>query len=170
MEALMVEEWRSVPGYDRYEVSTFGRIRSIDFVDSIGRKHTGKMLRQSTDGKGNYLYVTLTVSGMRRKEAVHRIVASAFIGNTEGYNEINHIDEDKKNNAVWNLEWCSRSYNNGYAGRRNGEGNPSAKLKEHEARYIKEHPEEGTTALSKKFGISPAQTSAIIHGTRWAWL
>lgn len=166
----MVEKWRQVPGYSRYEVSSFGRVRSIDHFDSLGRKHSGRMLRQVSDGKGNYLYVTLTSSIGSRRESVHRIVASAFLPNPEGYNEINHIDEDKKNNAVWNLEWCSRSYNNGYGGRVNGERNPQAKLKECEARYIKDHPEEGTTALAKKFGISLAQTSAIIHGTRWGWL
>ena len=166
----MVEIWRPVPGYGNYEVSTFGRVKSVDHVDSMGRKHEGKILKQVSDGKGNYLYVTLCSSLGPHKEAVHRIVASAFINNTEGYNEINHIDQDKMNNAVWNLEWCSRSYNNRYGGRVNGEKNPQAKLKEHEARYIKEHPEEGTAALSKKFGISLAQTSAIIHGKRWAWL
>lgn len=166
----MVEIWRPVPGYDRYEVSNYGRVRSVDHIDGIGRKHHGRILRQTSDGKGNYLYVTLTSPLGHRKESVHRIVASAFLPNTEGYNEINHIDEDKKNNVVWNLEWCSRSYNNSYGGRVNGERNSQAKLKEHEARYIKEHPEEGTTFLAKKFGISLSQTSAIIHGRRWGWL
>lgn len=166
----MVEMWRSVPGYWNYEVSTFGRVKSVDHVDSMGRKHAGRILKQTSDGKGNYLYVTLCSSIGRRKEAVHRIVASAFIHNTEGYNEINHIDEDKKNNAVWNLEWCSRSYNNGYGGHMNGERNHRAKLKENEARYIKEHPEEGVTALARRFGISIAQVSGIIHGRKWGWL
>ena len=166
----MIEKWRPVPGYTRYEVSTFGRVRSVDHIDNLGRKHHGKILRQVSDGKGNYLYVTMTSPIGSRRESVHRIVASAFLPNPEGYNEINHIDEDKKNNSVWNLEWCSRSYNNSYGGRMNGEKNHQSKLKEHEARYIKEHPEEGTVALAKKFGISLSQTSAIIHGTRWGWL
>ena len=166
----MVEIWKPVPCYDRYEVSNFGRVRSVDYIDGLGRKHTGKTLKQVSDGKHNYLYVTLTSLTGSRKESVHRIVAFAFLPNPEGHNEINHIDEDKKNNAVWNLEWCSRSYNNAYGGRLNGERNHQAKLKEQDARYIKEHPEEGTTALAKKFGISLAQTSAIIHGKRWSWL
>ena len=166
----MIEKWRPIPGYANYEVSTFGRVRSVDHVDSLGRFRKGQILRQVSDGKGNYLYVSMMSPLGAKRESIHRAVASAFIPNPEGYNEINHIDEDKKNNAVWNLEWCSRSYNNAYGGHLNGERNHQAKLKEHEARYIKEHPEEGTTALAKKFGISLAQTSAIIHGTRWGWL
>ena len=135
----MIEKWRPVPGYAHYEVSTFGRVRSVDHVDSMGRKRPGRILRQVSDGKGNYLYVTLTSPIGARKESVHRIVAS-------------------------------RSHNNSYGGHLQGERNHQAKLKEHEARYIKEHPEEGTTNLAKKFGISLAQTSAIIHGIRWGWL
>ena len=166
----MIEIWRTVPGYPLYEVSTFGRIRSVDHFDSLGRLKKGRVLRQVTDGKGNYLYVTMMSPIGARKESVHRAVAAAFLPNPEGWNEVNHIDEDKKNNAVWNLEWCSRAYNNRYGGHLNGEKNHQSKLKEHEARYIKEHPEEGTTSLAKKFGISLAQTSAIIHGKRWGWL
>ena len=167
---MTIEFWKPVPGYPRYEVSTFGNVRSVDHVDTLGRKHKGKVLKQSTDGKCNYLYVSLTSPSGMRKESVHRIVALAFLPNPESYKEINHKDEDKKNNVVWNLEWCSHSYNNSYGGHRNGERNHMAKLKEHEARYIKDHPEEGTTVLAKKFGISLAQTSAIIHGKRWCWL
>lgn len=167
---ILVEEWRPVPGYPNYEVSNTGRVRSIDRIDALGRLHKGIELKQFSDGKENYLYVTLCKPGTNRHECVHRIVAFAFIPNPDGHNEINHIDEDKKNNAVWNLEWCSRSYNNSYGGHHNGENNHMAKLKEHEARYIKEHPEEGTTVLAKRFGISLSQTSAIIHGKRWCWL
>ena len=167
----MVEVWRAIPGYDRYEVSSFGRVRSVDHVDSLGRSHSGRVLKQVTDGLGNYLYVSLTEKGKpARRFSVHRLVASAFVENPDGLSEINHKDEDKRNNAADNLEWCSHSYNNSYNGKGNGERNSQSRLKECDAKYIKEHSEEGTTALAKRFGISLAETSAIIHGKRWAWL
>ena len=167
---ILVEEWRPVPGYPNYEVSNTGRIRSIDHIDNIGRFRKGKELKQVSDGKGNYLYVTLCRQGMNRRESIHRIVAFAFIPNPDGYNEINHKDEDKKNNVASNLEWCTRSYNNAYNGRICGAKNPQNKISESDARYIREHPQESTTELSRRFGISLPQVSAIKHGKRWCWL
>lgn len=166
----MQEIWKTIPGFDWYQVSNLGRVRSVDHIDTMGRRQTGKIQKLVTDGKNNYLYATISRPHYQVREGVHRLVAKAFIPNPDNLKEINHKDENKKNNVVWNLEWCTRSYNNAYGGRINGEKNCMAKLKEHEARYIREHPEEGTMNLAKKFGISPAQTSAIIHGKRWCWL
>ena len=166
----MQEQWRKIPGFDWYEVSNLGRVRSVDHIDTMGRHRVGKVQKLCTDGKNNYLYAHISRPHYKTREGVHRLVAKAFIPNPDGLNEINHKDEDKKNNAVWNLEWCTRSYNNAYAGRTNGERNSQAKISECEARYIKEHPEESTTSLAKRFGISLAQTSAIKHGKRWGWL
>lgn len=67
--------------------------------------------------KGWYLSVTLTINNKPKQYLVHRLVALAFIQNTNNYKEINHKNEDKTDNRVENLEWCDRSYNNNYGNR-----------------------------------------------------
>ena len=109
----MREEWRPVDGHEGlYEVSNMGNMKSLNY------KRTGKekilKLRKNRDG---YLVVSLCKEGAMKSYYVHRIVATAFLENPEGYTEINHIDQDKTNNKVDNLEWCSRSYNCNYGTR-----------------------------------------------------
>lgn len=64
--------------------------------------------------KWGYAYVDLCCSGRKLRRFIHRIVAKAFIPNPNGLPQVNHKDEDKTNNSVDNLEWCTASYNNGY--------------------------------------------------------
>jgi hypothetical protein len=61
-----------------------------------------------------YLTVALSKQGKESNRYIHRLVASAFISNPHHYQEVNHIDEDKTNNSVSNLEWCTHTYNNNY--------------------------------------------------------
>ena len=102
----MKEEWRDVIGYEgRYQVSNFGRVRSLA-VKSKTRFYKGDILSASQD-KFGYMVVTLS----RRTHKVHRLVAKAFIDNPNDYPCINHIDENKTNNRVDNLEWCTYKHN-----------------------------------------------------------
>lgn len=78
-------------------------------VYSINRK---KIIKQSM--RGNYLYVALYKEGKRKQENVHRLVAMTFIPNPEELPCVNHKDENKLNNNVNNLEWCTAKYNNNY--------------------------------------------------------
>lgn len=105
---LQQEQWRPIDGYDGlYEVSDFGRVRSLKF----GKV---RVLRPAKDGKG-YLKLNLWKDGKRKPFLTHRLVAQEFIPNdTESKNEINHINEVKTDNRVSNLEWCDRQYNNTY--------------------------------------------------------
>ncbi len=110
----MVEEWRSVKGYEGYyEVSNFGQVRSIDrLVD--GRKNVkmlfkGKLLKQLKNHKG-YFYVPLTMNSKKKGITVHRLVAKAFI-ESNGKQQVNHKDSNKENNNVSNLEWCTNAEN-----------------------------------------------------------
>ena len=101
--------WAKIDGYPNYEVSDDGRIRSLDY------QHTGKTheLSQKIDREG-YKQVTIFNNGKRAHCLVHRLVAQVFIPNPENLPEVNHIDECKQNNAVDNLEWCTRVYNANY--------------------------------------------------------
>lgn len=103
----MEEIWRSIEDFEDYEVSNLGRVRSLK---------RNIILRQF-EYRGGYLEVHLRKPGIKVHKKIHRLVAEAFIPNYNNYSEVNHKDEDKKNNQVNNLEWCSRSYNNTYNGR-----------------------------------------------------
>lgn len=109
---LKNEQWRDVDGYDgAYQVSDLGRVLSLKF---------GKVrVLRSYKNRYGYLKVFLWKYGKRRNIYVHRLVANAFMPNSdESNNEINHINEDKTDNRSVNLEWCDRSYNVTYNGLR----------------------------------------------------
>lgn len=97
----MIEEWKAVPGYEGlYEVSNKGNVRNV-------RRNTLLRLQKNQ----GYIRVWLYKNGIQAGLRVHRLVAQAFIPNPDNLPEVNHIDEDKTNNRVDNLEWCSRKYN-----------------------------------------------------------
>ena len=106
------EQWKPVNGFENYEISNLGRVKSLNY------NHTGveKILKSQKDRKG-YLAVSLCRDGKVKKLFVHRLVATAFLPNPEGLPEVNHRNEDKTNNCVSNIEWCSRLYNNNYGSR-----------------------------------------------------
>ena len=112
---------KPVTGYEGYyEVDQFGRVYSLERVVSVddnGRKYrkpiSGKLLKQRMHTQG-YKVVSLTKAGKTKSVYVHRIVAMAFLPNPNELPFINHIDEDKTNNFVENLEWCTVQYNNTY--------------------------------------------------------
>lgn len=105
----MEEIWKDIEGYEgRYQVSDQGRVRSLNYKKKKGSIHIMK-----TEMARGYLRVMLS----KKHVLIHRLVAEAFIPNPEDLPCINHIDEDKTNNRVENLEWCSYSYNCSYGTR-----------------------------------------------------
>lgn len=92
---------------DRYMVSDDGRIFSLR--DFSGRKRFIEK-KQYTDKYG-YKCCMLYKNGEKKHVTIHRVVATAFLENKENYPQVNHIDGNKSNNMVSNLEWCTASYN-----------------------------------------------------------
>lgn len=100
----MEEEWRPVKGYEGlYEVSNTGKVRSLYFGKT-------RILSPCKNSQG-YLQAVLCKDKVPKGLRVHRLVASAFIPNPNNKPEVNHIDGNKANNNVDNLEWCTREYN-----------------------------------------------------------
>ena len=104
----MKEVWKDIAGYEGlYQVSNLGKVKSLA---------RNKQLKFDYHKRG-YQIVTLCNNKVRKRLQVHRLVASAFIENPNALPQVNHIDENKRNNNVDNLEWCSNDYNNRYGTR-----------------------------------------------------
>lgn len=145
----MKELWKDVKGYEGiYQVSNMGNVKNV---------LKDRVLKPAI--KRGYYQIGLRNKGTRKFYQLHRLVAQAFIPNNNNLPQVNHIDENKLNNHVANLEWCTASYNNCYGTRlkRVYEKNKSRKdvifidLKKN---IIKEFT--SIMEASRKTGISPS--------------
>lgn len=108
----MKEIWRDIEGFGGcYQVSNMGRVKSLNY------NHTGKEKIMKAKKDKGYLRVQLYKDGKPKFYSVHRLVATSFLPNPNNLSQVNHIDEDKSNNIVDNLEWCSAKYNSNYGTR-----------------------------------------------------
>lgn len=103
-----MEQWRDIKGYEGlYEVSSLGRVRSLPKRGGHKNPHV-----LSPNKCREYLFVTLCNNYKVKAKDIHRLVAEAFIPNPENKPQVNHIDGNKENNRVKNLEWVTVSENN----------------------------------------------------------
>ena len=102
----MEEIWKTIEDYENYMVSNLGRVYS---------KRSKRYLKSSltSSGKG-YQHISLCKDGKAKSFMIHRLVAEAFIPNPDNLPCVNHKDENKMNNCIDNLEWCTAQYNNTY--------------------------------------------------------
>lgn len=122
------EVWKDIKGYEGiYQISNYGRVKSLErIIEYIGKnqytqfnmklKVNEKLIKLSFD-KDGYIQAGLATNGKVKTKRVHFLVAQAFIPNPNKYLCINHKNEDKSDNRVQNLEWCSVAYNNAYGSR-----------------------------------------------------
>lgn len=110
MKNIRTEEFKDIEDYEGlYQVSNYGNVKSLNY------NHTGKEhILKSVDRGNGYLYVDLCKDGQRKHHQVHRLVANAFLPNSENLPQVNHKDECPANNCVDNLEWCTCEYNINY--------------------------------------------------------
>ena len=104
---LKNEIFKVIKENENYAISNYGRIKSLK---------RNKILTNKTTG--NYNHIILFKDNKKKNYLIHRLVAEAFIPNIENLPQINHKDENKRNNCVDNLEWCSSSYNINYGNRK----------------------------------------------------
>ena len=108
VDTSIKEEWKDIKGYEGlYQVSNRGRVKST---------RNNIILKPIISDKG-YYRVDLSKNGNKYRARIHRLVAQAFIPNPYNYSQVNHKDENKANNCVSNLEWCTDQYNHDYGTR-----------------------------------------------------
>ena len=162
--------WKSINGYDGYyEVSDTGEVRSVDrYVFETTWKHIGKKrflkgsLMKLTHSKprdrdDGYDVVNLRKNGTSWVAPVHILVAKAFIPNPNNLPTVNHIDGDKHNNNVSNLEWASYSENNTHA-LRNGLRSPRGNA-------ISQYTLNGEYVASYKSACEAARITGLSRGS-----
>lgn len=112
------EIWKDVVGYEGYyQVSNLGRVRSVDRIvkGCFGStQHKKSIILSPAINTAGYYSVALVRNAKSKSYRVHRLVAEAFLPNPNSLPVINHKDENKLNNSVENLEWCTYSYNTTY--------------------------------------------------------
>ena len=159
-----MEIWKDIEDFKGYQVSNLGRVKSPDLYVIINNSFVlykkGNILKPYKHKKTGYLSVGIT---KKSTIMVHRLVAKTFIPNPNNYPCINHKDEDKMNNNVDNLEWCTHKYNNNY-------GNNTKKLCKPVIQYdlngnfIKEYY--GANEASRQTGILCTSICKCCRGER----
>lgn len=170
-----MEIWKTIPGYSMYEASNNGQLRSLNY------KRSGKtiILKPAVSNDGYLKTMLLSDVGKYRSKTVHHFIALAYLG-WDGTLEINHIDGNKLNNTLVNLELVTRSENILHAYRNNlitaskGSINGNSKLTESDVLAIRLHaklnsPYYGRRALAEKYGVSEGQIKDIIIRRRNIW-
>lgn len=118
---MKIIEWKPIKGYEGlYEISNTGKVRSLDHLRKTDRSsyvQKGKELKLGLNKKTGYLMVSLSKEGKTKSHTVHKLVAKTFIENPNNYSCINHKDENKQNNHISNLEFCTKKYNCNYGTR-----------------------------------------------------
>lgn len=175
----MKEEWRDVLNYiGRYQVSNFGRVKSLsyEYVDSRGhrRVNKGRVLKNVEDRHGYHVVCLHNINQKNHK--VHRLVALAFIDNPEELPIINHRNGVKTDNTVDNLEWCSYKYNTNHAFQNglctSGEGHHYSTLSDDEVLKVKKYLKEGKNVpeINKITKINKPVLYQIKNGISWNYL
>lgn len=173
----MKEEWRDIPGLaGMYQASTLGRVRSLDRLGRNLKALPGAYLKPKISRNGYSTYfISCAAVGLRGNKLTHRIVAETFLENPHSKPCVNHIDGDKLNNRVENLEWCTYGENTHHAvstglfDHISGEGSHLSKFKIEEIMEIVSLLRDGQTpsSIARTSKISRPVISKINRGVCW---
>ena len=171
----MEEIWKPIDGFEAYQVSSLGKVRSKDRYANSGigiRLYKGKVLKQGMDRVG-YLHVVLSKDNKQKIFLVHRLVYEAFNGKIPEGMQVNHIDENKSNNSIENINLMTPKQNTnwGTAIERSSKKRINHKaLSKAVAQYdlqgnfIAEYP--SVCEAERKLGINRGAISSALKGRR----
>ena len=163
----MKEIWREIEGYPNYMVSNMGRVKTLERVVS-GRLLKEKILKPMINRDG-YCYVNLYYNTKKYKsKALHRLVAQAFLPNPNNLPQVNHKDENKTNNVVENLEFCTAKYNSNYGTHIERQAiNRAVPISQYDlnGNFIR-HWFGGVSEVGRELGLNPSNLSACILGRK----
>lgn len=159
MEQFIDEIWKPIEENPVYLVSNYGRVRTIDHpvwcrVNNSYSIRKGRFCTPTNNNSKRYWRVGVQINNRQKHLAIHRLVAKAFIPNPDNLPQINHIDGDKNNNKVSNLEWCNNGYNQAHAWKNSlkditkmSEHSSLRKLTVEQVRFIKEEYSKVDTSI-----------------------
>lgn len=168
----MVEVFKIIEGFLNHRVTNFGNVQTRKIR---GTNRIGEWVNMRQSSAHGYKHVTLSENKKRKTFKIHRLVAIAFINNPEGKEQVNHIDGNKTNNHVLNLEWCTAKENMKHANeigliRRGGE-RYSKKIDDMIVLTIRTMPKSCRNKdLSKIYKIKNNTVSQIRAGVSWKHL
>ena len=170
----MNEQWAPMVDFEGwYEISDLGRIRRVKGGPGT---FVGKVLKLEANNRG-YWYAQPCKECKRHKFLIHRLVMAAFVGPCPDGIQVNHIDGDKENNRLDNLEYMTQSENMvhgrglGLFSSIGGEKNGNAILTEENVHEIRRRLKyESPKAIAERFNISRGNIYSIKNGTRWSSL
>lgn len=161
-----LEVWKDIEGYEGfYQISTLGNVRSLD-REVKGRGYIkGQILKHKIDRNG-YHFVSLCKNGEGGNFSVHRLVAIHFIPNPNNFPEVNHLDENKNNNRITNLAWCTRTQNMSHGTLpyrcRRYKNKPVVQFTLH-GEFVRRYE---ITTDTKEFGFQPSHVQDCARGVR----
>lgn len=174
-----MEIWKNIIGYEGlYQISSKGRVKRLagKCLARAGKfRSVSERILNPFPNKTryNYLYVNLNSNGIKQFR-VHRLVAIHFIPNPDNLKEVNHIDGDKNNNTVENLEWCTNLENIRHSFKigthivRKGDDAPNSKLTKKEVEEIREKLKNRTgRSVAKEYNMSEGMISLIKNKKYW---
>lgn len=172
------EVWKDIPDYPYYQASSAGRLRVLDrpvkhsWCKNSVSIRKGRILKPSK-GTSGYYCVAISKDGVKKNKMVHCLVALAFLGPKGSNQVVDHLNSDRADNSIGNLEYVSVSENNRrtYArGRtsRAGEASPTARLSQSAVDDIRKR--RGTASdreLAEEYKVSPQHIRSIWRGVCW---
>lgn len=165
-----IEVWKKIPNYDNYYASNLGRIKNVK---------TNKILKNVSrhSDKLDYMCVSLSNCGKVKMHTIHSLVLSSFVGERPINSVINHINGNKQDNNINNLEYCTQSENRkqDFINDRQsfvGEKNTQSKLKESDILEILKLKKQGLSyrEIAKKYNVVHGCIQRIINGSGWKHL
>lgn len=167
-----MEIWKTVNGFENYEISNYGRLK-VNLKFRKYRDYNSRILKPAPD-KDGYFRTCLSSNNQKKMKIIHRLVAEHFIENENNYPVVNHINGIKTDNHYKNLEWCTVRHNNIHAIKLGlkkplkWENHNLVKLKIKDVLDIRENPDNlYQWQLAMVYNISQTQVSRILRKTRW---